>query len=138
MTTSNSRTGPIDHRRSQRILLGLAIQVSGQRANGAPFAESTQTLVVNAHGALIHLREPVLVGQKLRMKNLGTNEELACEVVDIDRGQNGTPEVGIGFTEPNPRFWRVSFPPRDWSHRDPEAKRLSANKPPVEPSLAKK
>jgi hypothetical protein len=140
VSTSNDRPGPIiDHRRSQRILLGLAIQVSGQRANGAPFTESTRTKVVNAHGALIQLHEMVLVGQKLRIKNLGTNEELVCEVVDINPGENGeVPEVGIAFTEPTPRFWRVAFPPRDWSYRNPEAKRFPAKQPPAEPTLVKK
>lgn len=124
MITPNVRQ-PGQQRRSQRILLSVSILVSGQRANGSPFSERTKTQVVNAHGALIQLREPVLAGQQLRMKNLATNEEVACTVVDIGRGANEIPEVGIAFSKPSPSFWRVAFPPEDWSPRSPEAKRVS-------------
>jgi len=139
VSITNTRPGPLtNQRRSQRILLSLPIRISGERANGAPFSESTHTIVVNAHGALIKLREAILVGQELRIKNLATNEELVCKVVDIDPGQNDGPEIGVAFNEPCPRFWRVSFPPSDWSHRSPEAKRYAGKAEPVEPSLAKK
>lgn len=123
--TSNLRP-PGQQRRSQRILLSVSILVSGQQANGSPFSERTKTQVVNAHGALIQLREPVLVGQQLRMENLATNEEVPFTVADISRGSGEIPEVGIAFTKPSPGFWRVSFPPEDWSPRSPEAKRVSS------------
>jgi hypothetical protein len=113
-------------RRSQRILLSVSILVSGQQANGSPFSERTKTQVVNAHGALIQLREPVLVGQQLRIKHLATNEEVACTVADLSRGSGDVPEVGIAFTKPSPGFWRVAFPPEDWSPHSPEAKRVSS------------
>lgn len=123
-------------RRSQRILLSIPILIGGQRANGSPFSERTTTLVVNAHGSLIRLRERVLVGQKLRMKNLGTNEEMACTVMDINPGSADIPEIGVAFAGPCPRFWRVSFPPEDWNPRSPEAKRISydGNQPKPVPS----
>jgi hypothetical protein len=124
-------------RRSQRILLSVSILISGQQANGSPFSERTKTQVVNAHGALIQLREPVLAGQQLRMKNLATNEEVACTVADISRGSTEVPEVGVAFTKPCPGFWRVTFPPEDWSPRSPEAKRVSYVTQP-KPVLVKK
>ena len=72
MNPSNSRSQPhTQQRRSQRILLSVPILVSGQHANGSPFSERTKTQVVNPHGALIRLREPVLTGQKLRIKQSG-------------------------------------------------------------------
>jgi hypothetical protein len=91
----------------------MSIVISGVRSNNAPFSERTSTLIVNAHGALIQLRERVLIAQPLRIQNLATNEELACSVMDINPGSNGIPEVGIEFHEPCPHFWRVSFPPAD-------------------------
>jgi hypothetical protein len=112
-------------RRSQRILLPLSMLVSGQHANGSPFFERTQTQVVNAHGALIQLREPVLVGQNLRVKNLATNEEVLCTVVDINPGSTEIPEIGVAFVKPSPNFWHVAFPPEDWTPRCPEAKHVS-------------
>ncbi|MGB2635685.1 MAG: PilZ domain-containing protein [Candidatus Acidiferrum sp.] len=119
-------TPHVQQRRSQRILLSISILVSGQHANGSPFSERTKTHVVNAHGALIELREPVLAGQKVRIKHLATNEEVICTVADINPGTTDIPEVGIAFAKPSPSFWRVSFPPEDWTPRSPEAKRVSS------------
>jgi hypothetical protein len=64
-------------------------------------------------------------GQPLRMKNLATNEEVSCTVADINRTSDQVPKVGIAFAKPSPSFWRVAFPPEDWSPRSPEAKRVS-------------
>lgn len=99
--------------------------VSGNLANGSPFVERTKTLAVNAHGALIQLHERALVDQILRIKNVATNEEVVCTVVDISHGSTEFPKIGIGFSKPAPSFWRVAFPPEDWSRRGPEAKRPS-------------
>jgi hypothetical protein len=137
--TSNIRPGPhANQRRSQRILLAVPILVSGVRANGATFSERTRTVVVNAHGALVQLREQVLPGQMLRIKNLATNEELNCTVVDINPRSTAVQEVGVEFAESCPRFWRVSFPPVDWSLRSPEAKSVTAFTVPAKPVVVKK
>jgi hypothetical protein len=125
-------------RRSQRILLSVPILVSGQHPNGSSFSERTKTLVVNAHGALIQLRTPVLTGEGIRIKNLATNEELACTVVDINHGSTEIPEIGIAFAKPSPSFWRVSFPPEDWTPRSPDAKRASSFIPSTKPVMVKK
>ena len=132
VTTQNARPGGVAHqRRSHRIILSVPIIVSGERASGSTFHERTTTLVVNAHGGLILLREPVLAGQELSITHVGTGEELACTVKDINPGQEEIPEIGIGFAESNARFWRVSFPPEDWSPRSPEAKRFTKHSAPV-------
>lgn len=110
-------------RRSQRILLNIAVIVQGVRGNGKAFSERTHTLVVNAHGALIRLLEPVERNQEVVITNIKTNEERTCRVAGVLSGQSGEPEVGIEFSEPSPRFWRIAFPPEDWSPRNPEAKR---------------
>jgi hypothetical protein len=111
-------------RRSQRVLLSVPLMVSGVRENRTTFSERATTSVVNAHGALLRLRERVEMEQILRLKNVATGEELDCKVADINRGQDERAEVGVEFLEPSPRFWRISFPPVDWSQRSPEAKRF--------------
>jgi len=114
LNITNVRTQPFaQQRRSQRILLSIPITIAGQRANGSPFTERTKTQIVDAHGALIQLREPVLAGQKLRIKNLATNEEVTCTVADINHGSSEIPEVGVAFAKPSANFWRVAFPPED-------------------------
>jgi hypothetical protein len=128
MSTPNIRpTLTANQRRSQRILLSIPLRVSGKRVNGTAFVEHTKTLIVSAHGALLQLEEPVLQGQSLNLRNVVTGEEVACQVVDLNPGSSGLAEIGVEFAQPNPRFWRVSFPPTDWSPRSPEAKRFASS-----------
>ena len=143
MSTTNSRP-PLaaNQRRSQRILLSVPLRVSGKRVNGTAFVEHTKTLIVSAHGALLQLQEPVLQDQSLNLRNVATGEEVLCKVVDLNPGATGLAEIGVEFEQANPRFWRVSFPPADWSTHKPEAKRVASNpnapKPPVKAPAAKK
>lgn len=129
MTTSGVRLNPADRRRSQRILLPIAVRISGEGPHGQRLEELTSTLVVNAHGALLQLREPVREGQILSIKNLSTGEETNCMVRDINSIPGGLMEIGLEFTEARSRFWRVAFPPPDWSPRSPEAKRFDSQPP---------
>ncbi len=85
-------------------------------------SEETYTLIVNAHGALIHLALTVEIGQLLGIKNVQTMEQLVCRVVNLGPDQTGKREVGIEFEQPSPRFWRIAFPPSDWTPRSPDAK----------------
>ncbi|HTP67678.1 MAG TPA: PilZ domain-containing protein [Dongiaceae bacterium] len=125
--------GYAKQRRSQRILLCIPVTVSGQLAHGATFSERTNTVVINAHGALLELRQTVVVGQALLLKHLGTGEELPCRVIDINPAGH-VPEVGVESDSPCAHFWRVAFPPADWSPRGPEAKRFDS----MAPATAKK
>ena len=131
-----------NQRRSQRILLSVPVRVSGTQTSGTPFVEHTKTMIVNAHGALLQLEEPVQEGQTLNVRNVNTGEEMPCKVVDVSPGTHGVAEIGVEFTQPSPQFWRVSFPPTDWSTRSPEAKRFapspSVAPPPAKDPLVKK
>ena len=132
MTITSPRTVTFtNQRRSQRMFLSVPVRVSGEHANGSKFSESASTLVVNAHGGLILMKEVVLVGQRLNVKSESTNEEILCSVVNVEPDANGVHEVGIEFVRPNPKFWRVTFPPADWSPRSPEAKRFGKDPKPV-------
>jgi len=43
-------------------------------------------------------------------------------VVHVDRFPGEQTQVGVEFMLPNPTFWRVAFPPKDWTPRHPDAK----------------
>jgi hypothetical protein len=90
-------------------------------------SEETHTLIVNAHGALIQLALTVEIGQLLGIKNMQTLEELVCRVVNLGPDQPGKREVGIEFELASPRFWRIAFPPSDWTPRSPDAKAPTAH-----------
>jgi hypothetical protein len=112
-----------NQRRSQRILLAVPLLVSGQRADGTAFVEHGSTLMVNARGGLIALKEIVSVAQTLSLKNANTDNEISCVVVNVERRGSGLNEVGIEFCGEDQNFWRVNFPPIDWTSRSTEAKR---------------
>ena len=124
MSTSNPRPGPYgDRRRSQRVLLSVRVRVTGTDASGVAFTEDTATAVVNSHGGLVLLKTAVRQGQRLKIENLNTDEETLCVAIDGNAGSIAAREVGVEFVTAAPRFWRVTFPPADWSSRSPEAKR---------------
>jgi|SRR5215469_1001206 len=121
----------LNTRRSQRLLLRIGVVIAGQRANATNFAEQTSTEVINAHGALVLLKEAVLAEQVLRIRNTKTGDEEPCRVVSIGHNSEGKKEIGVEFLRPTPRFWRVAFPPDDWNVHNPEAKRFAKKAPEV-------
>ncbi len=102
------------NRRSQRIEMNVPVVVYRTRGEGPPFYENTQTLVINAHGALMDLTDMVTPRQKLQMQNPESGENLACRVVSVKRERIGPPKVAVEFMQPAPSFWRIAFPPADW------------------------
>jgi len=110
-----------NRRRSQRVLMTVPVRVSGKTGAGV-FEEDAHTRAISAHGALIHLLTQVYRGQRLTLSNVQTKAALECVVAHIDRRQRDQPQVGVEFLLPNPMFWHVAFPPKDWTPRHPDAK----------------
>ncbi|HUC52659.1 MAG TPA: hypothetical protein VMR90_01345 [Candidatus Cybelea sp.] len=102
-------------RRSHRIELTVPVVVHRPPKEGPQFYERAQTLVVNAHGALMALAETVTPEQKLLMQNTNTGEQEECRVVYIEKELTGPTKVAVEFTQPAPSFWRIAFPPPDWT-----------------------
>jgi hypothetical protein len=111
-----------NRRRSQRVLMIVPVRVSGQTSVGLPFDEETHTRAISAHGALILVSTRVHRGQRLTLSNVQTKAALECVVAHIEKYQSSQPQVGVEFAMPNPVFWHVAFPPKDWTPRHPHAK----------------
>ena len=111
-----------NRRRSQRVLMTIPVRVSGQTGVGLRFEEETQTRAISAHGALILVSTQVYRGQRLTLSNVQTKAALECVVAHIEKYQSSQPQVGVEFMLPNPIFWHVAFPPKDWTPRHPDAK----------------
>ena len=109
-------------RRSQRVTIKVSVLVLAEGAENKPVSEETRTVTVNAHGAMVLLGLKVSIGQLLTLRNSRTGEEVACRVVYLSPHESEKRQVGVDFMEPCPRFWRISFPPPDWTTRSPEAK----------------
>jgi hypothetical protein len=112
-------------RRSQRVLMQVRVRIRGTDAQGKPFEEESDTLAINAHGALIALKSRITSGSKLKMQHKMTEEEQDCNVVFLGPVRDEKAEIGLEFSAPRPTFWRVSFPPEDWTPKHPEARSAS-------------
>jgi len=106
---------PADKRRTQRVLLQIQILVRAQFEGDTALTEETNTLVVNADGALISLAMRVKPGQRLVLRNWSTAKEQDCRVVHVREKPIGKNEVGIAFPCPMPKFWGLAFPLPDWT-----------------------
>jgi hypothetical protein len=95
-------------------MLSIPVTLSGTNSDGA-FSEDTQTLIINAHGALVGMKTSVAQGQSLRIRTRMAPEEQDCHVIWIGPAAKGKTQYGIEFVRPAPQFWRISFPPADWA-----------------------
>ena len=118
-------------RRSQRVRLSIRLLVSGNRPSGHSFSEEVYSIVVNIHGALIVAAEPLHVGQLLTVRHIKSGDEQMCRVIQIETPDAANPEVALEFLQPALRFWRVAFPPDDWTAQSPEAKQITAPPTPL-------
>jgi PilZ domain-containing protein len=105
----------LNRRRTQRILVRVPVRVSAHHAPAAHFDEETHTLALNAHGALILLPTSVGKGQRLELLNIATGDRAECIITYLGHRQGDRIEVGVEFILPNPQFWHVAFPPKDWT-----------------------
>ena len=120
---TNSATNPVARRRSQRVLMQVGVRIRGTDSQSKPFEEEAVTLAINAHGALLSLKHRLTSGSKVHMRHNMTEEEQECHVAFLGHVREGKAEVGLEFSEPRPGFWRVAFPPEDWSPKSPEARK---------------
>jgi hypothetical protein len=125
-TWNPTSSGPeSNRRRSQRVILSIGITVCNEGGDpNTAFEEQTQTLVVNAHGALIALTAKVEKDQRLRLKNRLTRAEQVCKVIYSGAAVGDKLQIGVEFTSLAPDFWGIAFPPEDWN----------VPRPPVQPA----
>jgi hypothetical protein len=126
----SSEFGP-ERRKNHRVQITIGVVIKSQ-APGKPFEESTQTVVVNLNGCLVRMKTVVARNQELTMTNTATDESAAVRVSYIGRKDGDKTEIGLGFVKPEPKFWRISFPPEN---QDPtERKRfIPSGAPPAAP-----
>jgi hypothetical protein len=122
---TNTSTGTGARRRSQRVLMQVPVRIRGTDAQGKPVEEETETLAINAHGALVLLQSRLTSGSLVQLQHKKTQEEHECHVAFLGPVRSGKAEIGLEFSSPHPTFWRVAFPPEDWTPRHPEARGAS-------------
>src|SRR6266849_3038594 len=117
-------------RRSSRVLVSLALAVSGQKSDGSHVSGSAETILVNRHGAKIRSAVPLEPKMEVRVAMLAPYKWRVGQVVWADSGER---EYGIELYRPE-NFWGIYFPPQDWELGVPPVTVMSAAPPaPIPP-----
>jgi hypothetical protein len=101
-------------RRSTRVFMRVRVVVAGKNSDGRRFREACETIVINAHGGLMYLNQPLHKDAELVITNPFTQEEQECRIVFLGDATDKGQRVGLEFLTPAPHFWGVDFVPADW------------------------
>jgi len=101
-------------RRSTRVFMRVRVVVAGKNADNRRFREACETIVINAHGGLIYLNQPLHLDAVLVIANPFTQEDQECRIVFLGEATDKGQRVGLEFLTPAPHFWGVDFVPGDW------------------------
>jgi hypothetical protein len=101
-------------RRSTRVFMRVRVVVAGKNSDSRRFREACETIVINAHGGLMYLNQPLAMDAMLVVTNPFTQEEQESRVVFLGEATDKGQRVGIEFLTPAPHFWGVDFVPADW------------------------
>jgi hypothetical protein len=104
-----------NRRRSERVVLRVALQLSAKMPDGKRISIEAHSLVVNAHGGLLDIGMEMQRGQQLILSNPRTDKVASGKVVRAQQSEDGRFSVAFEFEFPAPSFWPVVFPPTDWS-----------------------
>jgi hypothetical protein len=105
---------PQNRRRSQRVMLQVAVLIKAQMPEGNRVEAQAFTQVVNAHGGLLDAPFRMIPGQRITLVNSQSAQEAACRVVRVEGPSEGYFATAFEFNERSPQFWPISFPPLDW------------------------
>jgi hypothetical protein len=101
-------------RRSTRVFMRVRVVVAGKNSDSRRFREACETIVINAHGGLLYLNQPLAMDAMLVLTNPFTQEEQESRVVFLGEATDKGQRVGVEFLTPAPHFWGVDFVPSDW------------------------
>jgi hypothetical protein len=108
-----------NRRRSERVMLRMAVHVVAEDEERKQVQEEAETQVVNAHGGLLRMKQHLHVGQPFFLQNPQNGEEMSCRVVRTEEDGLDHFKVAFEFDRPAANFWPVSFPPADWGASKP-------------------
>lgn len=98
---------PENRRRSKRVKSRVPVVVRFQAADKHSIAETTHTIIVSEHGALILLEAAVEIQQIVRLENVNSKEELLCRVTSLGASFMGKTQVAVEFIMPMRGFWET-------------------------------
>jgi TonB family protein len=101
--------------RPQPVALEIPVTVNGARTvdgsdKRVPFSESTQTVLVFPHGAVVRIATPLASGQLVFLTNEKTKKEVVCQIVKSKSTGSAAAYVELQFTEASAGFWGLQVP----------------------------
>src|SRR6202030_2855315 len=84
-------------RRSTRVFMRVRVVVAGKNSDGRRFREACETVVINAHGGLMYLNQPLNIDAILVITNPFTQEEQECRIVFLGDATDKGQRVGLEF-----------------------------------------
>ena len=105
ITTESTKKIP---RSSERLSLRVPVVIYGFTKKCGAFHEDTDTLTVNASGALVMLKTKLEIGDSVFLMHKSTRNEQEVRVVYLDPYSERETKVGVAFKHPIPDFWRTS------------------------------
>ena len=109
-----SKSNPKTHRRSERVLLQVAVIVKTELDDGKRVQFQAFTQRVNAHGGLLESPVRMTISQRITLVNPRSEKEVACRVVQAEGPSGESFAIAFEFDQPNPEFWPITFPPANW------------------------
>src|SRR5438045_5733347 len=102
-------------RRSTRVFMRVRVVAAGKNADKRRFRETCETIVINAHGGLIYLNQPLNMDVMVVLTNPFTQDEQECRIVFLGDATEKGQSVGLVFLQPAPHFWGVALVPSHWT-----------------------
>jgi hypothetical protein len=101
-------------RRSQRVMLQMAVQIHLHMVDGRLLRQEAFTQVVNAHGGLLEMETRPAAGQRMLLMNPTSGAQQSATILSSKRAREGGYAVAFEFDSPAPKLWSLAFPPDDW------------------------
>ena len=95
-------------RASERMPLRVPVTIYGFTQKSGAFHEDTETLTVNASGALVMLKTQLKLGDWVFLMHKSTRMEQEMRVAHLDPYSERETKVGLAFKQPIPEFWRTT------------------------------
>lgn len=106
--TSKS-SGP-EQRRSSRFPVVVPLEVNWREANGAQFKEQAQATEVNAHGALLQMKNYPTMGVEAELTNLLNTQKTRARMAAVRRTRDGEIQgIAVELVAPDEVFWGLNF-----------------------------
>jgi hypothetical protein len=93
-------------RSSVRMAMRVPIVVYGFAGKGGAFHEDTETVMVNASGALVILKTKLELGETVFLIHKASRAEQEVRVAYVDRYSDNETRLGLAFKQPVSDFWK--------------------------------